>query len=461
MTRDELVRALSVPLPEDIGRRREAGDLDGALRAILARLARKDLPEMLRARLLCEQERIRRLPTQYPFDRKQALEKIRQLIPDLMEEEFDAWDDQGYLDWIMAGGIKRYFIRFAPSLMRRPDVCIRAGKPLKPESGWLDPMIRRIRETGAMSCRIVLEETLRLEDRAFEPGLYTAWLPFPAAAAQQRDIRLLEGDPDGIAPEGAAARTAWWRRKLEENRDFRLRCSYVSTIRYADPLNRLSPEKPLYPDALPPTPDDLAEDPPFIRFTPYLRSLAAEVRGTETEPARIAWRCYEFVTQKVRYSFMRDYFQIDGIGEYCAVNLKGDCGLQALLFIQLCRINGIPARWQSGESLDEDYVGAHDWTQFWLPGWGWLFADPSYGGSAWRSGAAERHRFYFGNIDPMRMAANRLFEAELAPAGHALRVDPYDNQSGEMEREGALLPFTGRELDSSFTLVSWEEIPEE
>ncbi len=49
---------------------------------------------------------------------------------------------------------------------------------------------------------------------------------------------------------------------------------------------------------------------------------------------------------------MPEYFLLDDIAEYCAVNQKGDCGVQALLFITLCRIVGIPARWQSGLSVN-------------------------------------------------------------------------------------------------------------
>ena len=45
---------------------------------------------------------------------------------------------------------------------------------------------------------------------------------------------------------------------------------------------------------------------------------------------------------------MREYFTISNISEYAATNLKGDCGVQAILFITLCRIAGIPAKWQSG-----------------------------------------------------------------------------------------------------------------
>ena len=177
-----------------------------------------------------------------------------------------------------------------------------------------------------------------------------------------------------------------------------MRYSYVSRTVYADPLNRPAPAAPLYPDALPPTEADLAEDGTYICFTPLLRDLEKELSTGLTTPLQKAWAYYSFITRKVNYSFVRDYFQIDNIGEYCAINRQGDCGLQALLFIILCRLGGIPARWQSGLSIDDDGAGSHDWTQFWLEGWGWLFADPSYGGSAWRSGAVERNAFYFGNL---------------------------------------------------------------
>ena len=54
---------------------------------------------------------------------------------------------------------------------------------------------------------------------------------------------------------------------------------------------------------------------------------------------------------------MRDYACIDHLAEYCALNLKGDCGVQALLFITLCRIAGIPAKWQSGIDAKPGDVG--------------------------------------------------------------------------------------------------------
>ena len=89
----QCVESLSMPLPEDILKRKWAGDLAGAVKAIDRRL-QEELPDMLRARLVCEKERIRRLPTQYPWNREQALEKAL----DTMEKIVRAVDEAGYGD---------------------------------------------------------------------------------------------------------------------------------------------------------------------------------------------------------------------------------------------------------------------------------------------------------------------------------------------------------------------------
>ncbi len=454
----QCVNSLNMPLPEDIMKRKWAGDLDGAMKAIDMRLE-GEMPDMLRARLVCEKERIRRLPTQYPWNRAQALEKLRELIHvDVTEEEFDRLELSGWVDFIYLNGEKRYFIRFHRSMLKNGMLAHLTGEKPDPSRPYLDEMIAEIKENGEMKRRITIKADVCVDEEDFVPGAYLAHLPFPIEDAQQSDVKLLAGDPDGLGDPCAPARAAWWKRELKAWRTFGATYSYVSHIRYADPLHKPAPEKPLYPACAEPCADDLAERGAYLRFTPYLRRLAHELIDGETSDVMKAWRIYEFITTKINYTFMRDYFQFDDHGEYCAVNLKGDCGLQALLMIVLCRIAGIPARWQSGMSIDPDYVGGHDWMQFYVQGWGWLFADPSYGGSAYRAGSAERHEFYFGNLDPMRMAANRVYQAELEPKKTALRVDPFDDQSGELERTGAELPFTMRQLGGDAEMISFENL---
>ena len=453
---DRSVSTLAMPLPEDIEKRKWAGDLKGAMAAIDLRV-RDDIPEELRLRLLCEKERLRRLPTQYPWNREQAIAQLQALVPDATAEEFDRLELEGRIDFLYLEGEKRYFVRFARSLAKT-ILLDRTGKSTGPAHPFLDPIVKKIEEEGGMRCRITLEARLDLVPERFTPGVYQAWLPFPARSAQQSAIRLEGEAPDFLTDEQAPARTAWWRRELKAWQPFRVRYSYESAIRYADPLHRPAPDAPLYPDALPVAPEDTQEDGTCILFTPYLRRLEKELAEGAKDDAERAWRYYRFVTEKVKYSFVRDYFQIDRLGEYCAVNLKGDCGLQALLFICLCRIGQIPARWQSGLSIGADGAGSHDWAQFYLPGWGWLFADCSFGGSAYRAGNLERQAFYFGNLDPMRMVANRVYMAPFVPPCRTYRHDPFDNQTGELILEGAALPFTGRDLDETVDVIGIETL---
>jgi hypothetical protein len=55
-----------------------------------------------------------------------------------------------------------------------------------------------------------------------------------------------------------------------------------------------------------------------------------------------------------------------------------DCGQEALLFITLCRLNGIPAHWETGWTTGPD-KNMHDWCEIYLAPYGWVPADVSYG----------------------------------------------------------------------------------
>ena len=57
----------------------------------------------------------------------------------------------------------------------------------------------------------------------------------------------------------------------------------------------------------------------------------------------------------------------------------GDCGQEAMLFITLCRLNGVPARWQSGWNTFSRDKSNHDWTEIYLAPYGWMPADPYMG----------------------------------------------------------------------------------
>jgi transglutaminase-like putative cysteine protease len=118
----------------------------------------------------------------------------------------------------------------------------------------------------------------------------------------------------------------------------------------------------------------------------------------------------------------------------------GDCGQEAMLFITLCRSQGIPARWQSGWDTYPGYKDIHDWTEIYLAPYGWVPVDPWAGIFAQQECEAltpaergELHDFYFGGLDFYRMAANGGQSQVLQPAKKFPRSDNVDFQRGEVE----------------------------
>ena len=253
----------------------------------------------------------------------------------------------------------------------------------------------------------------------------------------------------------------------------------------------------LPPEALPEYEDDTQEIAPHVRFTPFIRALAeACIRGdamcllrkdkadvdavrvphpamsllcedqvwSRTEkgmlscmpPLEKARRFYDYITLNFKYTYMPAYFSLENIAEECARSKTGDCGVFALLFLTLCRCAGIPAEWQSGFAAEPDFLGGHDWVRFYAEPFGWLYADPSYGIAAVRAENEERRQFYFGNLDPYRMVANRAFQAPFTVEKQYFRADPYDNQLGEIETAERGLRWD--EFVRTKEIVSFEEL---
>ncbi len=440
---NDTFRCLNTGLPEDILRRKLHGDLAGAVRLIDRRLEQDFLPEDMRYCLTAQREMILRMPDDYPYTEEEALALVREHIPDFTKEEFKERVDAGKIGWIYLDGEMRFFDRFFSSMCKsEPAFARRAGVKLpgvesagKGSAGEarLDRSARIMRENGKISNRIRIRAGLRIKDEVFEPGMSVrAHLPIPAECEQQSEIVIEKVFPEGgkISPADAPQRTICWETVLTENQEFTVEYSYVHTARYHD-VDRMQREE-LWKGCG--QPDFFTEEEaPHIVFTPCIRNLAASLTEGVEDPLEKAKRFYDYITLRMKYSFMPAYFGMENIAENCAKSFTGDCGVFALLFLTLCRSVGIPACWQSGLTAEPDFCGAHDWVRFYVEPYGWLYADPSYGTGAVRAENEERRRFYFGNLDAYRMVANRAFQAPFTVEKEHWRADPYDNQLGEIE----------------------------
>ena len=425
-------------LPEDIRRRKEYGDFAGAIHLIDLRLKEEVLPETLRNTLLVHREMLLRLPEEYPYSREDALNIIRNHIPEYTEAEFDELIDTRRIRWIYVDGEMRIFNRFFSSICKAmPDISRRAGIKLpgveSATSGsqgddLLDISMGKMKESGFLSTRIRIRATVKMKEENFVPGMFIrAHLPIPAACQQQSDIRIEKLFPENgmIAPEDASQRTVCWEKTMAENHEFMVEYSYLHTASYTDAYHGKG--KPGTYDF------DVEEQAPHIVFSPYIKALCAELTEGMTDPLEKARAFYDFISLNMKYTFMPSYFVLEDIAETCAKTFTGDCGVFALLFLTMCRCAGIPAQWQSGLTAEPDFIGGHDWVRFYVEPYGWIFADTSYGTAAVRAGREERRQFYFGNLDPYRMVANSAFAANFTIPKVQWRADPYDNQLGEIE----------------------------
>ncbi|OUQ40851.1 transglutaminase-like domain-containing protein [Faecalibacterium sp. An121] len=484
MPRDlnETFRSLNEGLPGDIARLKAAGYFAEAIARIDERLAEDWSatqngpglaanptprgPDGQREAMTAQREIMRRLPLEYPYDQQQAVAKMQARVPDFTLEELQALERAGRVDWRFVEGEKHYLDRFDETLLDTdPSFAARQASP-PPRDGQALARRRavhqKMKQRGSARARITLATGVGMSDQAFARALarakaegrdsvhVRAWLPLPAACRAQSDIRLEEWSvqPTLIALADVPQRTAYWEADLTENRFFTARYSYISTARYIEPMDAV-------PDSTQPS-FDTAEEPPHIVFTPFLRALAAQLTQGVTSPVEKARRFYDYITLNVRYHYQPSYFVLEDIPTCCAADRRGDCGVMALTFITLCRIAGIPAKWQSGLAVGPGKCGCHDWAKFYIEPWGWMYADCSYGASMARAGEEELRRHYFGSLDPGRMVANRAFGAPFDSPMYGFRADPYDNQTGEVEADGVGL--YGDQVVSTKETLCYEEL---
>lgn len=450
MNLNDTFRSLHYPLPPDIQRLIGMGDLSGAAR-LIDRALEGDVQPELRGRLLCERERVSRLPGEFPRTLQETRERFREQWPDMIDERFQALMDDGRIDW-----------RYIDGHIRCGDRCLESCRlyPGLTGPGWeeeedtreRDEALSRMRERGGLGAVITLRASIRSVEAAAGRKVQ-AWLPIPSPRFQHSGVEILRCTPSGIpGPESAPQRTIYWLSRERDDFSVTYRC------RVRAPWVDLS-APPLRPaPALPRPCPELAEEPPHIRFTPMLRQLAERLTHGLEAPLDKARAVYGYVTENVDYRYQPSYFQLPPIAEMAASGLRGDCGVMAILFITLCRISGVPALWQSGLYVRPDGASSHDWAMFYAPPYGWLWCDPSFGSSARRKGDEERREHYFGNLDPWRMAANHALCAPLSPPDEAWRIDPVDNQRGEMAVDGRGL--RAEEVRRDVQVLEFEYLPE-
>jgi transglutaminase-like putative cysteine protease len=134
--------------------------------------------------------------------------------------------------------------------------------------------------------------------------------------------------------------------------------------------------------------------------------------------------------------------------KYALTKKAGNCTEFNAVFDGLARASGIPARQVMGFKIPKGPIEGslseyHCWSEFWLDGQGWIPVDPVEG-----SVNVSKRSYYFGNLDPDRLAVSYGRDVVLKPPqnGDPLSFFLYPYAEGD-----------GQPLGGSSYLFSWSE----
>ncbi|MFH1746982.1 MAG: serine hydrolase [Planctomycetota bacterium] len=401
-----------------------------------------------------ELEIIRRIRLDFALTPERLLAQLRESIPDVTAEEVEQWRAAGMLQHREIDGEVRYFKRAAGNLFRKyPEVARRRESGAAPAAGGFDlpkHVALLLKEADAVDGPLVhpvkhhvcYALTVNKDHPRLKKGAKVrCWLPFPQQYRQQGGVRLISTEPAGglVAPEGTPQRTVYFEQVIE---DVAKPPTFVAEFEFVTSayVPKLDPEMVRPYD----TGSELyrsyaAERPPHILFFPELAKLAAEIVGDERNPLLKARRIFRWVDGNIPWCSEREYSTMRCIPAKALAARGGDCGVQGLTFITLCRAAGIPARWQSGWETLPGRRNMHDWSEFYVEPWGWLPADASYG--LQRHDDPRVREFFCGHMDPYRLIVNLDYARELHPPKTSFRSEPNDFQRGEIEIDGYNLYF--------------------
>jgi transglutaminase-like putative cysteine protease len=275
-----------------------------------------------------------------------------------------------------------------------------------------------------------------------------AWLPVPRHNEFQDGIKILGSSSPilKLAPETSPIRSAYMEQKAGKGKPTKFDLTFEYTVHCVH--FDLDPKNVQATDVTQGELKRFTSEAPHVVFTEKIKNLVHELAGNETNPLINAKAFYDWIAGNIQYSYAREYSTLTNIGEYCFANRYGDCGQEAMLFITMCRAQGIPARWQTGWDLYPNSHDIHDWTEIYIAPYGWVPVDAwagiythRYCTSVSQAERDEMQNFYFGGLEGWRMVANSDHSQKLDPPKQTMRSDDVDFQRGEVEWRGGNIYF--------------------
>lgn len=441
-------------------------------------------------------DRIGSIRGNYPYTYDEMFEELKKIIPDLSKADIEKWEENTTLEHRLIDGQKMYFWTFMFNLFTLNEeaenrkIEEKEEKAVESVSKKYDHVLHKravINEGQRSKTPYVLPKKIKVsltftEDASGIPEgeIIRGWLPVPREILKQRDIKILEVEPDEyiISNKGDYLNASIYVEKpvTKNNKENDYWINYFTDPpeKWIKPLS--SPDKSIHKDVIvfrvlfeytayayyrDIEPQEISkydtssivykkftrEELPHVKFSDYLSKLSKEIVGDETNDYLKARKIYEWICKNVIWT-NPDYSSANSLSEYFAKTKRGDCGAKAVLFVTLCRLNGIPARYQGGW-MTRPFIGGvgghsqHGWAQMYIEPYGWLTVDPDAGAKLINSEDEKLKYFHFGNCDTYRLIVfddnSPLFPAKIfgLPSGGAktggLQLGAFEWAGGELE----------------------------
>ncbi len=430
------------------------------------------LPRHMRQRYSWDRDLSQRLAVDFCRTREEMKEYIQKYVPDVTEQQIDAWTESGKLESMVIGKRNMYFRNAAPNLFRIiPE--LKAIKDSVDNVGTgLDghqaidavtiPAIesavtknlegdRSSEDYLALPKRMRVRFSLTVPVNTLRPGkTLRCWLPYPRAdVARQTDIKFIEAGVDSTAypmdriifsEPDCPHSSLYMEAKTNRYRDI----TFYEVFEYTSygELHPVDPDLVLaYDTTNAEYKEYTSEREKHIIFTDRIKALADSLSAGIDNPYLQAKAFYTWIDENIPWASAREYSTMENIPEYVLANGHGDCGMKTLLLMTLCRYKGIPIRWQSGLMMHPGSKNLHDWAEIYFEGYGWVPVDQSFGITPYGG------YFFLGGIEPYRLIVNSDFGREFSPAKKYPRSETVDFQRGEVEWEGGNLYFNQWDYD--------------
>ncbi len=400
-------------------------------------------------------ELLDRIRLDFRRTRSDVINSLKKYYPDLTDGMLLNWEMDNSLEMKIIDGEKRYFNNAVPNLFR---VNAAAKKVKEKIDGikrseldiFLEKYIpevvesaNRTKERFVKPVKMGIKYSLTVKPNVVPEGeIIRCWLPYPKESnPRQSGIQLISVNKNEyvIADDKNLQRTIYMEERAVKDKPIKFEMELVYTSR-AEYVNLFETENPVsFKRNSEVFSEFTKEEYPHIVFSDRIKELSGKIVDDKKDPVQKLKKIFTWVDENTPWASAREYSTIPNIPEYSLDHKHGDCGIQTLLFMTLCRYNGIPAKWQSGWMMHPPEINLHDWCEIYVDGYGWIPVDQSFGIKNYLDDSQKY--FYLGGIDAYRFIVNDGYSKPLFPAKIYPRSETVDFQRGEVEWRGGNLYF--------------------